>query len=39
MIALQIKNPEIEKLVKEIFLGNTVDNSPELLFFAKAKNN
>ena len=33
MIALQIKNPEIEKLVKEIFPENRVDNSPELLLF------
>ena len=33
MIALQIENPEIEKLVKEIFPENRVGNSPEFLLF------
>ncbi len=33
MIALQIENPEIEKLVKELFPENKVGNSPELLLF------
>jgi len=35
MISLQIKDPEIEKLVEEIFPGGLVDNSAELLLFLR----